>query len=108
MKLLIRPAAAAEIARAFDWYARQRPELGARFLEEACATFDQIVDRPEAFPVVHRDTRRARVGRRFPYSVFFRVYGEIILVTGCTHARRDPRRWRLKEPTSAYSAGSGS
>jgi plasmid stabilization system protein ParE len=104
-RLILHPVAEAEIARATDWYARERSTLGARFLEAVIATLDRIVDRPESFAVIHRDLRRAPVGGRFPYALFFRVAGDTVTVAGCVHARRDPRSWQLREPAVALRNG---
>ena len=104
-RLILHPTAEAEIARAFGWYARERPALGARFLEDVVATLDDIVDRPKSFPVVHRDRRRAPVRGRFPYALYFWLSGDTVTIVACIHARRDPRRWQLREPAVALRKG---
>jgi plasmid stabilization system protein ParE len=48
---------------------------------------------PERFPVMLGDVRCMRV-RRFPYSLFFRVRGDQVVVLAVFHARRDPTTWR--------------
>ena len=95
MPIVVRPAAAADIEDAFSWYERQRPGLGDEFLAAVQATRDSIAAHPAIYPVIHRDTRRALV-RRFPYGIFYRVYGEVVVVVACMHARRDPKRWRSR------------
>ena len=95
MLIVIRPAAAADIEEAFLWYERQRPGLGNEFLVAVQAMRDSIGAHPGIHPLIYRDTRRALV-HRFPYGIFYRVYGEIIVVVACMHARRDPRRWRSR------------
>ena len=96
-RLLLQSVAKDEIAGAFAWYARQRPTLGAMFLEAVIATLDVIVERPESFPIIHRDLRRAPVRGRFPYSLVFRLGGDAVTVVACVHGRRNPRRWQLRE-----------
>ncbi len=93
MPILIRPAAAADIDEAFLWYERQQAGLGEEFLAEVQAALEKVVARPARYPVVHRETRRVLV-HRFPYGIFYRVYGERVVVVACMHGRRDPRRWR--------------
>jgi len=93
--IVIRPAAAAEIEEAFLWYYGQRPALGDDLLAAISRVFDRIVRDPMAYAVIYRETRRALV-RRFPYSVFYRVYDHEIVVIACMHARRDPRRWQTR------------
>ena len=95
MQFIVRPAAAADIDEAFLWYEGQRPGLGHEFLATAQAVIDAISEHPLRYPVIRRNTRRALL-RRFPYSVYFRVYDEVIVVVACMHARRNPRRWQVR------------
>lgn len=96
MKIVVRPAAAADIEEAFEWYERQRPGLGEDFLTALDSTLEQVSAQPEAFAVIHRATRRALIPHRFPYGLFYRIYGETIVVVACMHAKRHPRRWQRR------------
>jgi plasmid stabilization system protein ParE len=93
-RVLVRPAAAADIEDAFQWYEHQRKGLGDEFLAALRATMDLILVHPEAFPVLHRGARRALVQRRFPYGLYFRIDGDIVILVACLDAKRHPRRWR--------------
>jgi plasmid stabilization system protein ParE len=93
--VLFLAAAEADVAEAYVWYHRQRPGMGGEFRGELSATLQRIAEGPEAFQVVHRNTRRAPM-RKFPYSVFYRVYPESIIVVACMHGRRSPTRWRSR------------
>ncbi len=95
MPIVVRPAAAADIEDGFQWYERQRPGLGDEFLAAVRSTFNSISAQPALYPVIYRDTRRALL-HRFPYGIFYRVYGDVIVVVACMHARREPRRWRSR------------
>ncbi len=53
----------------------------------------QVAENPEAYPILHRNTRRIRL-RRFPYGLFYRLYPDMIVIVACMHARRDPVRWK--------------
>ncbi len=46
--------------------------------------------------LLHRDTRRALIPQRFPYGLFYRIYGDVIVVVACMNAKRDPQRWRRR------------
>ncbi|MDH3514348.1 MAG: type II toxin-antitoxin system RelE/ParE family toxin [Gammaproteobacteria bacterium] len=92
----IRPAAAADIEEAALWYDSQRPGLGSEFLEELDYARQSIVEAPQRFPVVKRDTRRALL-RRFPYALYYRIYPDRILVVACMHGRRHPKRWQRRK-----------
>jgi plasmid stabilization system protein ParE len=95
MQVIVRPAAAADIDEAFLWYEGQRSGFGHEFLAAAQTLIDAVAQHPLRYPVVRRTTRRALL-RRFPYAIYFRVYGEVIVVVACMHGRRNPRRWQLR------------
>ena len=90
-----RPAAAADLEEAAQWYETKQSGLGHEFLEEARATLDAIAENPKQFRVLYRDTRRALV-RRFPYGIYFRVMSNRALVVACMHVRRRPIRWQSR------------
>jgi plasmid stabilization system protein ParE len=92
MPIIVRPEAAADIGEAFVWYERQHAGLGNEFLAAVQSAMGDVVAHPTSHPVIHRDTRRALV-HRFPYGIFYRVYGKVVVVVACMHGRRDPRRW---------------
>ena len=94
-ELLVRPAAAADIEEAYLWYEKQRTGLGDEFLDAVDSLLTKIVANPAAYPVIHREARRALL-HRFPYAVFFRSYDETIVVIACMHGRRNPRRWKAR------------
>ena len=75
-QVIVRPAAAADIDDAYQWYEAKRSGLGEEFLVALNATRDRVVEQPEAYPVLQRATRRALIPKRFPYGLFYRVYGD--------------------------------
>jgi plasmid stabilization system protein ParE len=95
-QVVVRPAAAADIEDAYEWYESQQPGLGEEFLAALRTIRDRLLEHPEAHPILHRNTRRVLIQRRFPYAVFYRVYGDTIVVVACMHAKRDPRRWQRR------------
>ena len=95
LPVLIRDDAARDIEEAAQWYETQRQGLGHSFLDEVRAAIDLIVERPERFPVVTRNTRRALI-RRFPYGVFYRIEPDALVVVALFHASRSPRIWKRR------------
>jgi toxin ParE1/3/4 len=95
-RVLVRPAAAADIEDAYEWYESRQPGLGDEFLNALRTIRDRLLEHPEAYPVLHRDTRRALIAERFPYALFYRIYGDTVVVVACLHAKRDPRRWQRR------------
>ena len=92
-QLLARPAAAADIEEAYRWYEQRQVGLGEEFLAAVDAILGDVVSHPSAYPAVYREARRALL-HRFPYAIFYRIYGEIVVVVACMHGRRDPQRWK--------------
>ena len=90
-----RPAAAADLEEAADWYEAKRSGLGLEFLDAAHATLATISENPKLYPALHRDTRRALV-RRFPYGLYYRIMAGRVLIVACMHGRRRPSRWKSR------------
>lgn len=95
MKVVLRPAAAADIEDAYRWYRKRDTSFGDDFLKEVDNAVTRITEHPKAYRVLYRDTRRVRL-ERFPYGLFYRAYDDQIVVVACMHARRDPRRWKSR------------
>lgn len=89
----LREEADHDLAAAAAWYEPQRDDLGREFLDGALSTFKLISEQPMAYPLVHRDTRRALM-QRFPFGVYFRVEEFDVMVVAVMHGSRHPRRWR--------------
>jgi len=100
--VLVRPAAEADLAAAREWYDRQRPELGQRFLDAATTAARYIAEHPDAYPVLHRQARRAPL-RSFPHGLIFCVYPDVLVITGLFHARRKPKIWRHRQSSDDSS-----
>ncbi len=75
-------AARAELIEAQDWYETQAPGLGGRFRGAIDATATRIISGPLQIPIILKPLRRARV-RRFPYSLFYVMDGDELLVVAC-------------------------
>lgn len=95
MALVVRRLARQDIAAAFRWYQARSELVAKRFLDVLGDRLAAIAAAPELFPVVHRDVRRALLGR-FPYALYFRRLGMEWRVIACTHLKRHPRRWQSR------------
>lgn len=77
------------------WYERHRQGLGREFLDEVLVMLASIAETPLTYPDVHRKTRRAII-RRFPFGIYFRIEGEMVVVLAVMHASRNPHRWKSR------------
>ena len=93
IRLLVRPAAEADIADAQTWYSRQDALLSARFIDELRTTLRRVREMPRQFPEVG-GARRALL-HRFSYAVYFVLPDdEHAVVIAILHQSRAPRAWK--------------
>jgi plasmid stabilization system protein ParE len=88
-------AARVELIDAQDWYEAEAPGLGRRFRAEIDSIVRRMTDNPRQFPMVFKTLRRARA-KKFPYSLFFLIEPDTLLVVACFHSSRDPRHWQKR------------
>jgi plasmid stabilization system protein ParE len=70
----------------FYWYEAEEPGLGIEFLDELRAAYDRIAEGPFKYQELRSGVRRA-LTRRFPYSIYFSVEGDVIVVLAVLHVR---------------------
>ena len=95
LPVVLRPEARAEFDDAFDWYEQRRPGLGVDFVAQVQEVFDQISATPGLHAQIFHDVRRGVV-RRFPYSVFYKVEPQQVVVLAVFHSNRDPKIWQTR------------
>ncbi|MDH3599975.1 MAG: type II toxin-antitoxin system RelE/ParE family toxin [Candidatus Tectomicrobia bacterium] len=95
LPIVLRPEARVEFDEAFDWYEQQRPGLGVDFVEHVQEVLGRLSAKPELYAQVFQDIRRAVV-QRFPYSVFYKVEPQQVVVVAVFHSRRDPKIWQAR------------
>lgn len=95
---IARKAAEIEIAEAAVWYEEHQPSLGHRFLEAVDQAFEEISERPLAWPVwrAHRPYRKYLVPG-FPFAVFYKVDASNVIVVAVAHTHRKPGYWLSRE-----------
>ena len=96
-RLVIRPAALADIQEAAEWYDDQDQGLGKDF---ARAVFEAIDSLP-ANPLIHRLRDRRRNVRwllthRFPYRIAYQMEDELITIFAVLHTARHERNWKRR------------
>jgi plasmid stabilization system protein ParE len=83
------------LIEAQDWHEGEVAGLGRRFRQAIEALIERMSDNPRQFPTIFKNVRRALV-RRFPYSLFFVVDGDALIVIACFHSSRDPAHWQKR------------
>jgi plasmid stabilization system protein ParE len=95
LKAVFRSAARAEFDGATLWYEDRRPALGTEFVSEIDHAVELASRYPDRYPIKHKGIRAVRA-RRFPYSIYYIVETERIVVLAVFHARRDPAIWQSR------------
>lgn len=91
--IVYQPDAEAEVIAAAEWYDKQQPGLGSRFLDEVEAGLMRIERSPEAFGIVVRNIRQHAL-HHFPYAIVYRVDPDRIYVIAVMHLHRKPGYWK--------------
>lgn len=94
-KIVIRQVADDEFTEAAEWYERQQEGLGLEFIDHVQKVIDRIVENPLQYPIVHRDIREAIVSR-FPFSIYYRVKTNRVVIVAVFHCSREPSRWQSR------------
>ena len=90
--LTIRRVAELDVTEAFNYYEDKRTGLGHDLLLCIEDSLSKIERNPLHYQLAHKSLRRCLI-HRFPYSIFYLVENEHIIVTAVIHARRDPTTW---------------
>ena len=89
LSVVFRGIAKREFDDAISWYQDRREGLGREFSVAVEQQLGRIALSPNQFACVRGDVRRA-VLQRFPYSIYFIVENDRIVVLAIFHARRAP------------------
>ncbi len=94
-RVVFRRAAIREFEEAALWYDAQRRGLGEEFIYEIEQSLSSAASAPLRYPLVFGDVRRT-VARRFPYSIYFRIRSDSMVVLAVFHGRRNPAIWHRR------------
>ncbi len=84
-----------DILSAIDWYNDQEPHLGNEFESERLELSANLKRFPQMAPVIAPGIRRA-IFPLFPFSLFYKIQGETIVVVAVIHTSRHPDTWRSR------------
>ena len=93
MRVVLHPAAEAELQSAVQYYEERQVGLGLEFAEEVYATLARIEEHPEAWSRVSANTRRCLL-HRFPFGVIYQVRLDGLHIIAIAHLHRRPGYWK--------------
>jgi len=80
-----------DLEMAFAWYERQRRGLGFDFLDCVETAIQNIITYPEMYQIRYRDFRGCPI-RRFPFSIFYTIEQNEIVLHPIFDNPQDPKR----------------
>ncbi|MDA3790218.1 MAG: type II toxin-antitoxin system RelE/ParE family toxin [Desulfobacula sp.] len=89
MKLNYTHKAKDDIESAFSWYEKQRTRLGFEFLDCVEIAVKSIIENPEMYRI-HYSIFRGCLIRKFPFSIFYTIEDNEIVVHSVFDNRQDP------------------
>lgn len=89
MTIEISTLAYSEIEDARVYYNLQQENLGERFKEHIKQSVDSIAQFPMLYPKITDELHRVIV-HKFPYSIFYALFDEKIVIVSVAHQHRKP------------------
>jgi len=96
MRFYFHEHAETEFNRAVEYYEDCRYGLGIEFAQEVYATIDRVIQYPEAWSPMSKNTRRCLVNR-FPFGVIYQVKSGFVRIIAVADLRRRPDYWLGRE-----------
>jgi plasmid stabilization system protein ParE len=97
LRVVLDPRAEADARQAFLWYAGRSPVAGADFQALLTEAIEDLAETALAWPEKQPGVR-ARVLDRYPYTLFYRVAADEVLIVAVAHQKRGPGYWRRGAP----------
>ena len=104
MKFYFHPDAEAEFDKAVEYYEQLQLGLGIEFAEEIYATITRIIQYPDAWSALSKNSRRCLVSR-FPYGVIYQVKSRSLRIIAVAHLNRRPGYWKERLEQNKTSQG---
>jgi toxin ParE1/3/4 len=95
MRVEFHPEAQAEAENAQIWYEERSLIAAASFLRELSDAVRRAAENPDRYPTFVAGIHRV-VLDRFPFTVFYRVKADTLLVVAVAHQKRRPGYWKSR------------
>lgn len=92
IKILFYEFARKEFLETRDYYDDLVFGLGEKFVTEVERCLNIIKTNPLAYPVTKQNVRKAVI-IKFPFSILYRVDGNVIYILAVMHQKREPIYW---------------
>lgn len=92
IKILFHKLAGKEFLEVRDYYDDLVFGLGEKFVTEVERCLNIMTTNPLAYPVTKQNVRKAVI-IKFPFSILYRVDGNVIYILAVMHQNREPLYW---------------
>ena len=93
MRFYFHEDAEAEFDRAVEYYEDAQSGLGMEFAQKVYSAITRVIQFPEAWSPMSKNTRRCLVSR-FPFGIIYQVKSNCIRIIAVADLRRRPNYWR--------------
>ncbi len=83
-----------EFDEAYNYYRSKDDNLGLTFRTLTQELLVEIAEHPLRWRLITKRVRRRLYPRKFPYSIFYQVRSDHVLVMAILHTSRRPGYWR--------------
>ena len=93
MRFYFHPDADAEFDKAVEYYEQCQPGLGLEFAEEVYAAIARVIEYPDAWSAMSKNTRRCLINR-FPFGLIYQVKTNVLRIIAVDNLHRRPGYWK--------------
>ena len=93
MRFYFHPDADEEFDKAVEYYEQCQAGLGLEFAEEVYAVIARIIEYPDAWPAMSKNTRRCLISR-FPFGLIYQIKTNALYIIAVANLHRQPGYWK--------------
>ena len=82
-----------ELTDAVDWYEKERKGRGGKFFMAYLKVIKRLLANPLSFSADFDDVRKAHI-TDFPYTIYYEVFGNEVLIYAIFHQKRYQDAWK--------------
>jgi toxin ParE1/3/4 len=94
-RYIISPFAELDLDTIHDWYSLHNETAFKKFDHAFEVELKSILSNPHQFQIIHKTIRRA-ILKKFPYSIFYRIIDDKVIILSVIHHKRNPKVWKKR------------
>jgi plasmid stabilization system protein ParE len=93
MRVKFHPEARLDLKEGKAFYRKRSPLAAVAFVQEIEKGLARIAEAPLRYPAGEHGTRELVLPWRFPYTIVYRIHGNVLVIVAIAHQSREPRFW---------------